>query len=126
MRKMPWLLLLLCFGCTQSTPPADVHAVITTESVTDDPDDPAIWVNPSDPGRSIIVGTNKVPAPNGALVVFGLDGKIRQTIANLDRPNNVDIEYGLQVGGQPVDIAVTTERLKRRLRVYKIEPEGKL
>jgi hypothetical protein len=26
--------------------------------------------------------------PKGALVVFGLDGKTRQTVAGLDRPNN--------------------------------------
>ncbi len=122
--RIIWLLfLLLAVACTQTTPP-DINPVLATESVTDDPDDPAIWVNSSDAGRSIIVGTNKVAAPKGALVVFGLDGKIRQTIDNLDRPNNVDIEYGLQLGGQSVDIAVLTERLKRRLRVYKIDSEG--
>src|SRR2546430_8869431 len=42
--------------------------------------------------RSLILGTNKAPAPNGALVVFGLDGKVRQTLAGIDRPNNVDVE----------------------------------
>ena len=47
-------------------------------------------------------------APKGALVVFGLDGKTRQTVAGLDRPNNVDIEYGLRVAGQDIDIAVAT------------------
>ena len=44
--------------------------------MTDDPDDPAIWVHPTDPARSLIIGTNKVKAPTGAVVVFGLDGKI--------------------------------------------------
>jgi len=56
--------------------------------------------------------------------VYGLDGKIRQTIAGIDRPNNVDIEYGLMLQGQPVDIAVTTERLKSRLRIFRIPPGG--
>src|SRR5207249_11045087 len=69
-------------------------------------------------------GTNKVKAPKGALVVFGLDGKTRQTVAGLDRPNNVDIEYGLRVAGQDIDIAVATERLKSQLRVFKIAPDG--
>ena len=63
-------------------------------------------------------------APTGAVVVFGLDGKIRQTVAGLDRPNNVDVEYGLALGGQPVDIAVATERLKSQLRVFRIAPDG--
>lgn len=119
------MLAMLAAGCAPVQLP-DINAVVATEPVTDDPDDPAVWVHPTDPSRSLIVGTNKAPAPKGALVVFGLDGKIRQTIGNLDRPNNVDIEYGLPLGGGPADIAVVTERLKSRLRVFRIEPEGRL
>src|SRR2546430_13244114 len=74
--------------------------------------------------RSLILGTNKAPAPNGALVVFGLDGKVRQTLAGIDRPNNVDVEYGLMLQGQATDIAVLTERLRRRLRVFRIASDG--
>jgi 3-phytase len=103
---------------------ADVRAIVQTDPVTDDPDDPAIWVHPSDPSRSLVIGTNKVKAPSGAVVVFGVDGKIRQTIAGLDRPNNVDVEYGFNLGGQSVDIAVVTERLKGQLRVFRIAADG--
>jgi 3-phytase len=104
----------------------EVKPVLATEPVSDDPDDPAIWVNPRDPAQSLIIATNKVAAPRGALYVYGLDGKIRQVIDKLDRPNNVDVEYGLMLGGRRVDIAVTTERMQRRLRVFRILPEGKL
>ena len=104
--------------------PVEIKAVLATAPVTDDADDPAIWIHPSDPGRSLIFGTNKVKAPSGALVVFGLDGKIRQMVGELDRPNNVDVEYGLPAGGRKVDIAVVTERLKSRLRVFRIAPDG--
>ena len=38
--------------------------------------------------------------------MFGLDGNVRQTIAPLDRPNNVDVEYGVMLGGVKTDIAV--------------------
>jgi len=62
-----------------------IKPVLATAPVTDDPDDPAIWVNTSDPGRSLIFGTNKVKAPKGALVAYGLDGTIRQVFAGLDR-----------------------------------------
>ena len=41
-----------------------------------------------------------------------------------DRPNNVDVEYGLDLDATPTDIAVLTERLGRRLRVYAIAPDG--
>lgn len=127
-------LLLLLAGCTTpASHPANkagtpagaiIKPVVATDPVSEDPDDPAIWINPADPSLSLILGTNKTPAPGGALVVFGLDGRTRQTIANIDRPNNVDVEYGLAVGGKPTDIAVLTERLKQRLRVFRIPPDG--
>jgi 3-phytase len=100
--------------------PRDVKPAFETEQVASDPDDPAIWIHPSDASRSLILGTNKTPAPSGALVVFGLDGRSRQVIDGIDRPNNVDVEYGLNLGGRRTDIAVLTERLKRRLRVFRI------
>jgi 3-phytase len=123
---MACLLFLLWFLTQQLPESVSVTSALATVAVGDDPDDPAIYFHPTDPARSLIVGTNKQEAPKGALVVFGLDGKIRQTIANLDRPNNVDIEYGLSLNRQPTDIVVLTERLKYRLRAYRIEPEGRL
>ncbi len=116
--------LCLAFAAPVAQKPVEIRPVLATAPVTDDADDPAIWVHPSDPARSLIFGTNKVKAPNGALAVFGLDGKIRQVVGELDRPNNVDVEYGLRVGGRETDIAVVTERLKNRLRVFRIAPDG--
>ncbi len=115
----------LCAACGRTGPPlTEVRAVLGTEQVSDDPDDPAIWIHPSDAARSLIIGTNKTKAPSGALVLFGLDGKTRQTVAGLDRPNNVDVEYGLAVGGENVDIAVAAERLKGQLRIFRVTEEG--
>lgn len=102
----------------------DVQPAGRTQPVPNDPDDPSIWVNPKDPARSLIIGTNKVKAPDGALLVFGLDGAIRQTISGLDRPNNVDVEYGLRGAGGSIDIAVTTERLQHQLRIFAINADG--
>jgi 3-phytase len=116
------VLCTLVLAC--STPAPDLRPTLATDPVSADPDDPAIWVNAADPARSLILGTNKVAAPHGALVVFGLDGKTRQTISGLDRPNNVDVEYSLLLPDGPADIAVTTERLQRRLRVYRITAGG--
>ncbi len=114
---------ILSLAVLAALKPVDVRPVVQTAAVTDDADDPAIWVHPSDPARSLILGTNKVKAPSGALVAFGLDGKIRRTIGNLDRPNNVDVEYGLLLGGRAVDIAVLTERLQHRLRIFVVAPD---
>jgi 3-phytase len=99
-----------------------VRPAVVTEAVEGDPDDPAIWVNRADPARSLIVATVKEPAPRGALAVFDLSGRIVQTIAGLDRPNNVDVEYGFPLGGASIDIAVLTERYAGRLRAYRLDP----
>lgn len=115
--------LLFTAGCG-TEPHRDIRPVIATAQVSHDPDDPALWIHPTDSARSLILGTNKVPAPAGALVVFGLDGRIRQTLAGLDRPNNVDVEYGLLLKGQPTDVAALTERYRQRLRVFRIAADG--
>lgn len=60
-------------------------------------------MHPTDPSRSLIIGTVKVAAPAGAVVAYGLDGQIRQMIPGIDRPNNIDVEYGIRLRGQPVD-----------------------
>jgi 3-phytase len=101
-----------------SDPAHVVQPVVVTDPVPFDSDDPAIWVNPADPAKSLIVGTDKNDP--GGLYVFGLDGKIikEKTVSGLRRPNNVDIEYGLMLGGGSVDIAVTTERYAHKLRIY--------
>ena len=105
----------------------EIEAEYGTAPLSNDPDDPAIWVHPEDPSRSLILGTMKVAAPAGAIVVFGMDGQIRQTISGIDRPNNIDVEYGLQLGGRRVDVAIATERLARQLRVFRIDAaEGRL
>ena len=126
-RHLSFLILGVCFcaACGSSdSSPTDIAPAVQTAQVADDPDDPAIWIHPTDPASSLIIGTNKVQAPNGAIVVFGLDGAIRQTVGGLDRPNNVDIEYGLKVGDETIDIAVATERLKGQLRVFRITRDG--
>lgn len=92
-----------------------------TAPVPNDPDDPAIWIHPTDASKSLVFGTDKMPG-TGGLYVFGVDGRQRQAITPLDRPNNVDVGYGFNLGDAKVDIAVVTERLKHRLRLFGITP----
>jgi 3-phytase len=130
-------LLQIVLGCDHqgsadavSEPPKNVvsiEAAYGTAALSADPDDPAIWVHPTEERRSLIIGTMKVAAPAGAIVVFGLDGQIRQLIPGIDRPNNVDVEYGFPLSGRSIDLVVATERLKRQLRVFAVDPaEGRL
>lgn len=101
-----------------------VKPVRASASLAADPDDPAIWVHPTTPERSLVLGTIKVAAPAGGVAVFSLDGALRQLVSGIDRPNNIDVEYGFVFGGRAVDIAVVTERYQRRLRVFSIAPDG--
>lgn len=97
-----------------------IQPVIVSEKVAFDTDDPAIWINKKDPSQSLIIGTDK--DKNGALYVFDLEGKIKHdlVVKGLQRPNNVDIAYGLLINGKPTDIAVTTERITHKLRVFSL------
>jgi myo-inositol-hexaphosphate 3-phosphohydrolase len=36
----------------------------------------AVWVHPTNPSRSLILGTDKAEEPNGALYVFDLSGRV--------------------------------------------------
>lgn len=117
------LALMACNAGKSSFTGADssvVKPAVVTEMVEFDSDDPAIWINKSNPAQSLIVGTDK--DQNGGLYVFDLNGKIQKdkTVKGLKRPNNVDIAYGLVLNGKPVDIAVTTERYTHKLRVYSL------
>src|SRR5262245_6881777 len=127
--KFPSFMTFLCLAACSAPPPAAAPAPPTTrlveigatEPVPDDPDDPAVWLHPSDSSLNLIVGTNKVEKPNGALLVFDMKGKILQTIGDLDRPNNVDIEQGVRLGDTTYDLAITTEREANAVRIYAID-----
>lgn len=96
--------------------------IITTEKVGVDSDDPAIWIHPTDPSKSLIIGTDKGGDDGiGGLYVFNLEGKIDSSkTVKLQRPNNVDVAYGLNILGQNVDIAVCTERNTNSIRVFSL------
>lgn len=106
-------------GKTGPVPGALVPKVVT-EPTKHDTDDPAIWINPANPAESLVLGTDK--NTDGALYVWGLDGKIKhdKVVRGLVRPNNVDIAYGVMLGGKKTDIAVLTERYAHRLRAYRL------
>lgn len=99
---------------------AVLKPVYRTDPVEFDTDDPAIWINKTDPSQSLVIGTDK--DENGALYVYDLKGKqiVSKTVKSLQRPNNVDVAYGLILNGKPVDIAVTSERMTHNLRIFSL------
>jgi myo-inositol-hexaphosphate 3-phosphohydrolase len=113
------LLFAACHSNNQVT--EEVSPVVVTEKTPNDTDDPAIWYNRSDPGKSLVLGTDKGHM-TGGIFVFDLKGKLDTALSiyNLSRPNNIDVEYGFQFHGKPIDIAVFTERGKDRIRVISL------
>ena len=94
--------------------------LFVTQQVNYDSDDPAIWVNASNPGKSLILGTDKKEDEKGAIFVFDLTGKVDTTINGIDRPNNIDLAYGFPLADDTIDIAIVTERMKSQLRVLSV------
>ncbi len=97
-----------------------VRPRLSTSPVISDADDPAIWRHPTDPAKSLIIGTDKGTYPDGGLFVWNLDGSQQQRI-NISRPNNVDVRYGLRLGNHVVDIAAVSMRDHRQVRIFKID-----
>ncbi len=125
LRLFPGIILYLvssAFAAAQKIPVnipfITVEPRIITDSVAHDTDDPAIWIHPSDRSKSLIIGTDK--NSDGALYTFDLQGKIVNVVKGLERPNNVDIAYSFPFNGKLIDIAVVTERLKQRVRVFRL------
>jgi 3-phytase len=91
-------------------------------------DDPAIWVNPRRPGRSVVVGTLK----DGGLTVVDLAGRTLQSIPAAPPPepgrvdgrnNNVDLVYDARVGGVKGDLAIVSDRGRDMVRTYLLDPK---
>ena len=95
-----------------------VSAVFETEPVGDSDDtadDPCVWVHPSDPSLSVIIGTDKHENSPG-LRVYDLDGTQIDVTSN-EKANNVDIRYGMNLGGKKLDIITTGLRVSNTLGV---------
>lgn len=79
-------------------------------------DDPALWIHPSNPSQSLVIGTNK----RQGLFAYNLQGSETQRL-DVGRVNNVDIRYGMNIDGRTMDIAVASNRDLNALSVFSID-----
>jgi len=84
-------------------------------------DDPAIWVHPTEPGRSRILGTNK----KQGLLVYDLQGRQTQLL-EAGRLNNVDLRQDLRFGAERFDLAVATQRDENAMVLFAIDARGEV
>lgn len=99
---------------------AQVSATVETAPIHgsgDAADDPAIWIHPTDPSKSTIIGTDKSTDGRG-LVVYDLSG--RELFYYPDgRMNNVDVRYNFPLGSSRVGLVGASNRA-RSLDFYKV------
>jgi 3-phytase len=122
---IPFALAVAGLTSAGSAQTAEVRAVAETAPVgttaDDAADDPAIWRNPGNPAKSLIVATDK----KAGLYVYGLDGRVR-SFDPAGRLNNVDL---IDLGRRGI-LVVASDRndpAQARLRLYWLDPKsGKL
>ena len=103
--------------------PAVATAVVNRYG--DAADDPAFWVHPTAPERSVVLGTNK----RAGLHVYDLDGRELQFLES-GRINNIDVRQNVRFDGLPgnerLDLAVGTQRDELSLVVYRIDAQARV
>ncbi len=80
-------------------------------------DDPAIWVHPTTPGDSLVIGNDK----KGALEVYGLDGtRIQRITTSTSFWGNVDVRQDVTIDGTTMDVVVG---YNAGIRTYTVDPD---
>ncbi|MDP5027094.1 MAG: phytase, partial [Flavobacterium sp.] len=85
--KLALFSFVILIGCKDQLAPIAKNALqpkIITENTPHDTDDPAIWIHPTNPSSSLIIGTDK--DSDGGLYLYDLNGKIIKKSIPLKRP----------------------------------------
>jgi myo-inositol-hexaphosphate 3-phosphohydrolase len=101
-----------------------VSATVETVPVpggADGADDSAIWIHPSDPTQSTVIGTDKF----GGLAVYTLAGQQLQYLTD-GAMNNVDLRYNFMLGGQPIALVTAGNITNNSLAIYRVNPTTRL
>jgi 3-phytase len=123
-------ILILISGCARDVVPSArpgvslVAATVETAPMPhagDSADDPAIWVDPDDGARSLVIGTDKL----GGLAVYDLSGRQLQYLPD-GNMNNVDLRAGFALGGQEVTLVTAGNRSADSIAIYRLDPATRL
>jgi 3-phytase len=120
-------------GATATTRPPEpaqppsgkaIGAIGGTDKVPDGGvlEDVALWVHPTDPSRSAVIGADK---GCNRLFVYDLAGRTLQSISlgpvtadDLEGVVNVDVRRGFKLGGRTVDVVVASDQANGELAVF--------
>ncbi|MFD9702379.1 phytase [Lentzea sp. NPDC059081] len=114
--------LFLTAPATPVITPTVITPTVVTQTFAEpaDADDPAIWVNPRNADRSVVLGTLK----EGGLAAFDLNGRTI-TVHPAPQPPTPDAKPGrfnnVDVLG---DLAFVSDRGRDRIRVFQVDERG--
>jgi 3-phytase len=115
-------------GVTAGTPRAEplpaspfptVRARFETQPVRssgDAADDPAIWVDRTNPSASLIVGTDK----KGGLDIYDMQGRLLRHQPD-GKMNNVDLREGFPLGGERIVLVTASDRTRKAIALYALD-----
>lgn len=98
--------------------PAAAETVAVGTTRADAADDPEIWVDPSDPSRAVILGTDK----QAGLYAYGLDGQVLSFIPD-GRLNNVDLRGGFPTPDGERVLVAASDRGRMGAALYLMHPQ---
>jgi len=97
--------------------PAAAETVAVGTTRADAADDPEIWVDPADPSRAVILGTDK----QAGLYAYGLDGAVLSFIPD-GRLNNVDLRGGFPTPWGERVLVAASDRGRMGAALYLMHP----
>ena len=113
----------LLLGCmSNDKPDATIEAKAETTpvaSLDDAADDPAIWVHPETPEKSIIIGTDK----KAGLNLYNLQGEQIQFLP-AGELNNVDLRQNISIGDWRGDLIAASNRTDNSISLFEMTAEG--
>ncbi len=131
MPNRAWLLALIAAlsGCSKpAAPPVGEPAIptvaaaaATTPTAEDGANGVAIWVHPEDAAKSLILGAGGT----GGLEVYGLDGALKQRIADVEA-SLVTVRSAFDLGGRARPLVLLYDQIHSTLIGYSIDGAGQL
>ncbi len=101
-------------------PAPSLRETVPVATTGDSMDDPAVWVHPTDPSRSLVLGNNK----RAALETYDLAGnRVQRLSDSVTFWGNVDVRQGVPVAGVVGDIVAVSHR---GLQLYRVNPSTRM
>lgn len=132
MLHVVYTILGLIFFCATLFIPINIAEAVTVsptvetgpcQSDTQDVcDDSTIWIHPTDPSQSVVIGDDK----HGGIVTWGLDGKQIQYIDQTKLMNNIDLRYNFPFNGSKVVLVVVGNEGDGTLNFYTVNPSSRM